>query len=87
MAAVVPDLCVRLYDLFAKGRREGAKKLQLKLTPLNKALTQTMGIPAIKYAMDLLGYSGGPPRSPLLPLHAGGRKRIQEMLRELGLLG
>lgn len=85
MAAAVPELCVRLYSLFRQGNLEKAKKLQLDLAPLNKALTQTMGVPAVKYALDLLGYFGGSPRLPLRPLEEKQRKQIREMVKQLGL--
>ncbi len=86
MASVVPELCVRLDRLFRDGKLAEARQLQLDLVPLNKALTQTMGIAAIKYALDLLGYTGGLPRSPLLPLGDDDRATIRELLRDLNLL-
>jgi 4-hydroxy-2-oxoglutarate aldolase len=86
MASAVPELCVRLDRLFRDGKLAEARQLQLDLVPLNKALTQTMGIAAIKYALDLLGYSGGLPRSPLLPLGNADQETIREMLRRLNLL-
>lgn len=86
MAAAVPGLCVRLYRLFLVNRLKEARDLQLSLVPLNKALTQTMGIPAVKHALDLLGYYGGPPRSPLLPLDRAGKRYIRKKLQGLGLL-
>ncbi len=85
MAAAVPGLCVRLYRLFLDGRLKEARELQLRLVPLNKALTQTMGIPAIKHALDILGYFGGRPRSPLLPLDADGKRQVRKLLEDLGL--
>jgi 4-hydroxy-2-oxoglutarate aldolase len=85
LAAAVPDLCVKLYDLYREDHTEEAKKLQLALAPLNKALTQTLGIPAVKYALDLLGYYGGPPRPPLPPLNEEGKKYIELSLEKLGL--
>lgn len=85
MAAAVPELCAKLYALFKAGKKEEAKKLQLNLVPLNKALTQTMGIPALKYALDLLGFYGGPCRSPLLPLAKKEKAAIRQMLDTLGL--
>jgi 4-hydroxy-2-oxoglutarate aldolase len=87
MAAAVPDLCVRLYRLFLDNRLKEARDLQLSLVPLNKALTQTMGIPATKHALDILGYFGGGPRSPLLPLDAQGKRQVRKLLRDLGLPG
>lgn len=85
MAAVVPELCARLYALYRAGRTEEAKKLQLDLVPLNKILTQSIGIPAIKYALDLLGYYGGPSRLPLQPLKENEKKQVETLLGELGL--
>ncbi len=86
VAAAVPELCVKLYSLFVEGKIEEAKKLQLDLVPLNKMLTQTLGIPAIKHALDLLGFYGGPPRPPLLPLGEKEKRVIRDELERLGLL-
>ncbi len=86
LAAAVPDLCVEIYSLSHRGRLVDARNLQLDLVPLNKALTETLGIPAIKYALDLLGYSGGPPRPPLRPLDEDGKVRLSQLLEKLGLL-
>jgi 4-hydroxy-2-oxoglutarate aldolase len=86
LATVAPAHCVKLYNLFLEKKLDEARKLQLDLVPLNKTLTQTYGIPAIKYALDLLGYSGGPPRPPLLPLDEKGKKHLRALLKELGLL-
>jgi 4-hydroxy-tetrahydrodipicolinate synthase len=85
MAAVVPELCAKLYALLRAGRTEEAKKLQLDLVPLNKILTQTMGIPAIKHALDQLGYYGGPSRLPLQPLKGNEKKQVEFQLEQLGL--
>jgi len=86
MAAVVPELCIEVQILFRRGKLTEARKLQLDLAPLNKALTQTLGIPAIKYALDLLGYVGGAPRPPLLPLDETGKAQVRSLLAKLGLL-
>ncbi len=83
MAAAVPELCVKLYELFQNGEIEAAKKLQLELVPLNKVLTQLRGIPAIKHAMDLRGFHGGPPRLPLLPLDEKGKDEVAGLLKKL----
>ncbi len=86
LAAAVPGKCVRLYELFVKKKLDEALKLQLKLIPLNKAIIQTFGIPGLKYALDRLGYYGGPPRLPLLPLHQKGQKVMDKILSQLGLV-
>lgn len=86
LADVAPAKCIELYKLFQEGKIEDAKRLQLELIPLNKALTQTLGVPGCKYALDLLGYSGGLPRLPLLPLDENGEKEIENILTNIGLL-
>lgn len=83
LANVVPELCVRLYELYQAGNRGEARKLQYRLIPLNRALTETYGIPAIKYALDLRGYYGGPCRAPLLPPDEKARETIRTLLEEL----
>lgn len=86
LASVAPAHCVKLYNLFSEKKLEEAFKLQLELIPLNKALIQTYGIPGIKYALNVLGYSGGPPRLPLLPLGDKGKEDIKNLLSDLNLL-
>jgi 4-hydroxy-2-oxoglutarate aldolase len=86
LAAAVPDLCTKLYSLFLEGKIEEARKLQLDLVPLNRLLTQTLSIPAVKHSLDLLGFYGGPPRSPLLPLIEKEKREVEDELRRLRLL-
>lgn len=86
LANVAPESCVKLFELFTTGKKEEAKELQYKLIPLNRALTETYGISAIKYALDRRGFYGGPVRTPLLPLEARARTEIDEYLRNLDLI-
>lgn len=83
MADAVPDQCTNIYSLFCQNKMEEAKKLQMDLVPLNKLLTQIYGVPAVKYAMDCLGFYGGEPRSPLLPLNDKGREKVRIILEKL----
>jgi 4-hydroxy-2-oxoglutarate aldolase len=86
LAAAVPELCVEVKTLYRRGKLAEARKLQLDLAPLNKALTRTLGIAAIKYALELLGYTGGAPRPPLLPLDETGKEQVRSLLTKLGVL-
>jgi 4-hydroxy-2-oxoglutarate aldolase len=86
LAVVAPAQCAELYRLYSEKKFDEAQKLQLDLIPLNKAIIQTHGIPGLKYALDLLGYYGGPPRSPLLPLDEKGKKETEAILKNLGSL-
>lgn len=85
LAAAFPSECVKLYHLFLDGKMDEARKLQLKLVPVNKAIIQKFGIPGTKYALDLCGYYGGSPRLPLLPLDEEGKKEMEGILKESGL--
>lgn len=86
MANVASSLCVKLYNLFEEGKIEEARALQLQLLPLNKTITENLGIAAIKYALDLLGFYGGPVRSPLLPLDEKEKKEVSSLLAGLSML-
>ncbi len=83
LADAVPEKCARLYRLFKEGKWEEAARLQLDLIPLNNAIIQSHGIAGAKYAMDRLGFHGGSPRLPLLPLDEKGKKEIDGILTKL----
>ena len=80
VAQVVPQDCVKIQDLFNKGKMDEARALQSQLTPLAKAVTTKYGIGGLKMAMDLVGYFGGAPRSPL---KRPGREVEEELKRLL----
>lgn len=86
MASAAPAQCVKLYNLFLEKKMNEAAELQLDLIHLNKAVVDTFGIPGLKYALDLLGYYGGPPRLPLLPLDEKGKREMEAILSKVGLL-
>ena len=86
VANAVPDICAKIYDLFGRGRIDEAAALQLDLVPLIKSVMDTYGIPGLKYSLDVLGWHGGPVRSPLLPLEDKGKTEITARLKDLGLV-
>jgi 4-hydroxy-2-oxoglutarate aldolase len=86
LADAAPEPCASAYRLFSEGKRQEAFELQNDLFSLNKTLIQTLGIPGIKYAMDLRGYYGGPVRLPLLALGKAARQEAEACLRKAGLL-
>jgi len=85
LANIVPEKCVDIYRLVQEGKMEEARKLQLRMIPVNFAITATYGISGLKYAMDLLGYQGGEVRSPLLPTKPGEQDKIRNILLEAKL--
>jgi 4-hydroxy-2-oxoglutarate aldolase len=85
LADVAPRECVELYNLVRAGRYEEARTLQARLLPVNQAVGGYMGIPGVKAAMEMLGWYGGPPRLPVLPLGAAERTALQSILATAGL--
>jgi len=83
VANVVPELCVRLYDLARAARHDEALALQRALTPLAAAVTTGFGVPGLKAAMALAGYRPGQPRRPLAPLDEDDRRTIRGLLETL----
>jgi 4-hydroxy-2-oxoglutarate aldolase len=83
LACVVPEPCVRLYELARSGRHDEALALQQQLTPLARAVTTQHGVPGLKAAMDLAGYVGGAPRSPLGHVSPAVIDTIREQLDAL----
>jgi 4-hydroxy-2-oxoglutarate aldolase len=86
LANVAPQICVQIHESLRVGDFAAAKKLQLQMIPVNKAVTATYGIAGLKTALDLLGYYGGDPRLPLLPSSKKEKAEISEILREADLL-
>jgi 4-hydroxy-tetrahydrodipicolinate synthase len=84
IASVVPDLCVKLYELFQQGRHAEAVALQRRLTPLARSVTGVYGAGGLKAALDLAGYVGGQPRRPLPPATPQAIEVIRGQLVELG---
>jgi 4-hydroxy-2-oxoglutarate aldolase len=86
LANVAPQNCVKIHALVKEGNFEAAKQLQLKMIPVNQAVTATYGVPGLKAAMDMLGYFGGDPRPPLLPASEKEKSEIREILIKADLL-
>ncbi len=86
LANVAPQKCLEIYDLVNAGKFEEARKLQLKMIPVNNAVTAIYGVPGLKAAMDMLGYYGGEPRLPLLPASEKEKAEIKEILQKAELL-
>jgi len=86
LANVAPAECVNIFDRVKAGDLDAARKLQLKMIPVNQAVTAVYGVPGLKAAMDMLGYFGGDPRLPLLPSSGQERSEIGAILKKADLL-
>ena len=67
IANALPYACVTIWEAFRSRQQEACKDWQTRLLPASKIIAAKYGIPGLKYAMDLNGYYGGPPRLPFVP--------------------
>jgi 4-hydroxy-2-oxoglutarate aldolase len=80
IAAPAPTICFEIHTAWKDNDLELARSKQTGLAPATKKVVSEMGIPAIKYAMDLNGYYGGLPRLPLLPLTAAQKAEVENVM-------
>src|SRR5262245_41631201 len=67
LANVIPEACVRLYDLARQGHHDEARELQQRVLPLARLLG-SHGVAGLKAALKLVGCDVGAPRPPLAPV-------------------
>ena len=82
---IAPELCVGIYESFARGDFVAAQKQQAILHPIRLAMSLGTGNGAIKEAMALLGRSAGPNRRPISPLSEEKKQKLKEILTAAGL--
>jgi 4-hydroxy-2-oxoglutarate aldolase len=86
LASIFPDECVWLQALVRDNRLDEARALQQRLTPIARTIGTAHGVPALKAALDLLGYTGGPPRPPLRVASAQVIDTLRSQLEALDAL-
>ncbi len=80
LACALPELCVELFEASRAGNAERACTLQRQLLGPSITLVSQFGIPGLKYALDRLGYYGGPARRPFLPLDDAAKREVEFVL-------
>ncbi|MBA1335978.1 MAG: hypothetical protein HPY66_1797 [Firmicutes bacterium] len=86
LANILPNECCEVVSLFREGKIASAGELQQKLLEPNNLVTAKLGVPALKAALDMLGYQGGIPRRPLRPLSDDDRETVKNALIRFGVL-
>ena len=77
-----PTICFEIYSAWKENDVELAASKQTRMVAATKKVVSELGIPGIKYAMDLNGYYGGPPRMPLLPLTADQKSEVESHMAQ-----
>lgn len=83
---IAPDESVEILHLFKAGEIEKGRQLHLRMLPVNLAITSRFGISGLKAALDMVGFYGGSPRLPLLPLEDERRAELRGILETAGVL-
>lgn len=65
LAALIPDACVRLFELVRSGQYEEGRALQRRMLPLARLISTGYGVPGLKAALAFTGIDAGLPRAPL----------------------
>jgi len=85
VACVAPNACVELYEAVTANEHTKARELHNRIAPLSQLVTANLGVAGLKAAMEIAGFTGGPPRSPLLDVGEPGRQMIRAVMRDTGL--
>lgn len=83
---IAPALLAEIYNTFQRGDLEAAKAAQLRLNPLRMALALGTQPGAVKAALQILGMSLGPCRSPVAGLAAEKQAKMRSALQSAGML-
>ncbi len=76
-ANAAPYTTVTIWEAHRTREPEAAMDWQRRILRAAQLVTVKYGIPGLKYAMDLNGYYGGPPRLPLSPITPEAKKEIE----------
>lgn len=82
-ATPAPTACYEIYTAWKEGDAELAREKQQRVSASAIRVGSELGIPGLKYALDLNGYYGGPPRLPLLPLTGDLKAEVEKLMSDL----
>ena len=82
-ADAAPTACYEIYAAWKEGDNELACLKQERIAKAAQRLVGELGIPGLKYALDLNGYYGGPVRLPLLPITADVKAEIEQLMADI----
>jgi 4-hydroxy-tetrahydrodipicolinate synthase len=83
---IAPRILVDIYESFMRGDQAASLAAQRKLNPVRMALTLGTAPGGVKAALQLLGMSIGPCRSPVAPLPPDKMQQMRMALQSAGLL-
>jgi 4-hydroxy-2-oxoglutarate aldolase len=82
-AAAAPQACYEVYASWKDNDQPLADEKQARLIPPAHLVEDTLGPGGVKFACDLNGYFGGPPRLPHLPPTGEQRAALEHAMQDL----
>jgi dihydrodipicolinate synthase/N-acetylneuraminate lyase len=82
-ADAAPTACYEIYAAWKEGDVDLAHLKQERITKATTRVAGELGIPGLKYGMDLNGYYGGPARLPFLPLTAALKAEVERLMADI----
>ena len=82
-ANAAPYATISIWEAHRTREPEAALDWQSRIGRAAQLVTTKYGVPGLKYAMDLAGYYGGPPRLPLTVPCPPAKKEIEEAFQDL----
>ena len=82
-ASPAPTACYEIYAAWKEGDHALARLKQDRITRAAARVGSELGVPGLKYAADLNGYYGGPPRLPFLPLTTDLKGEVEQLMADI----
>ena len=82
-ANAAPYSTIAIWEAFRTREEAAGMDWQNRIGRAAALVTTKYGVPGLKYAMDLNGYYGGPPRLPLTVPTPEAKREIEEAFRDL----
>jgi 4-hydroxy-2-oxoglutarate aldolase len=80
LACPAPMACYEIYAALKDGDQALAREKQERVKLAAQRVVGELGVPGVKYSMDLNGYYGGPSRLPFLPLSGEQKVEIEKLM-------
>jgi 4-hydroxy-2-oxoglutarate aldolase len=82
-ANAAPYSVIAIWEAYRTREEAAGLDWQNRIGRASALVTTKYGIPGLKYAMDLNGYYGGPPRLPLVTPTPEAKKEIEDAFKDL----
>jgi dihydrodipicolinate synthase/N-acetylneuraminate lyase len=83
LACPAPTACYEIYAALKEGDTALAREKQERIEQAAQRVVGDLGVPGVKYSMDLNGYYGGPARLPFLPLNTDQKAEIETLMANI----